>query len=662
MIFIASIHWNNEAILRNHWNSAVLRLVEHLGSKNVFVSVLESGSWDDSKGALRNLDDELQKLGVARRIILEKTTHADEITQTPGNDGWIDTAREKKELRRIPYLSRLRNRSLEPLTTLAEEGTTFDRILFLNDVAFDTRDAVNLLSTRDGEYAAACSLDFAKAPHYYDTFALRDSNGDEAVISTYPYFRSSASRNALISGQPVPVQSCWNGIIAFDAAPFYHTPPLRFRGIPDSLARYHIEGSECCLVHADNPLTSIRGVWLNPNVRVGYSAEAYEEVHQRQPWPSSEEMVKERFRRDLKARIDLLDQRDAGFDSQWLGARVSYHIAVTAVRRGRDDLDNPETFGFLQNQVAQFYIQTSDSNKLYAWLIIPLKLYAKYESALLEDPLAKDHGIEGKLAFRLLTEDPGSRLVIYFHGNAGTVGQTRRTEAYRMVSSGASDRTFVLCFDYRGFGKSTGSPTEGNLVTDAICAIQWALEIAKLPPSRVVLVAQSLGTSLASAAACHFINQSPKIEFSGILLCAAFSDAATVFLSYSIRGVMPLLGPLRISKLSQTWFSRQIHDSWRTTDKITELVRKSSALRLTFVHAKNDHIIPWKQADSLFHEAVSATADGGLTSAEIDEKKSTTVHGEGGWIHKWDSEQKHISEIVVLHGGETISPMADGFF
>lgn len=136
-IFIASIHWNNEAILRSHWNSAVLRLVEHLGSKNVFVSVLESGSWDDSKGALKILDDELQKLGVARRIILEKTTHEDEITQTPGNDGWLDTAREKKELRRIPYLSRLRNRSLEPLATLAEEGTTFDRILFLNDVAFD---------------------------------------------------------------------------------------------------------------------------------------------------------------------------------------------------------------------------------------------------------------------------------------------------------------------------------------------------------------------------------------------------------------------------------------------------------------------------------------------------------------------------------------------
>lgn len=167
--------------------------------------------------------------------------------------------------------------------------------------AHQTQDVIELLSTRSGDYAAACSLDFSKPPHYYDTFALRDSDGDEAVTSTYPYFRSSASRNALISGQPVPVQSCWNGIIVFDAAPFYHMPPLRFRGIPDSLARYHLEGSECCLVHADNPLTASRGVWVNSNVRVGYSSEAYDRIHEYTPWPPLSDSIlgiwRNRFRR-----------------------------------------------------------------------------------------------------------------------------------------------------------------------------------------------------------------------------------------------------------------------------------------------------------------------------------------------------------------------------
>lgn len=53
--------------------------------------------------------------------------------------------------------------------------------------------------------------------------------------------------------------------------PFYHpTAPLRFRGIPDSLAAKHLEGSECCLIHYDNSLSASLGVWINPDVRVGY--------------------------------------------------------------------------------------------------------------------------------------------------------------------------------------------------------------------------------------------------------------------------------------------------------------------------------------------------------------------------------------------------------
>ncbi len=57
--------------------------------------------------------------------------------------------------------------------------------------------------------------------------------------------------------------------------PFVSDPPLRFRGIADSLATYHLEGSECCLIHADNRLQRHSGIYLNPDVRVGYSGEAY---------------------------------------------------------------------------------------------------------------------------------------------------------------------------------------------------------------------------------------------------------------------------------------------------------------------------------------------------------------------------------------------------
>ncbi|KAF2839601.1 glycosyltransferase family 69 protein, partial [Patellaria atrata CBS 101060] len=162
------------------------------------------------------------------------------------------------------------------------------KVIWLNDIVFTTQDILTLLSTNFGDYAAGCSLDFAKPPLYYDTFALRDIDGYKTATQTWPYFQSSTSRRALISNRAVPVQSCWNGMVVMNAQPFYAADPLKFRGIPDSFAELHLEGSECCLVHADNPLSASRGVWLNPNVRVDYNPKAYDIVNASpgEPWPS----------------------------------------------------------------------------------------------------------------------------------------------------------------------------------------------------------------------------------------------------------------------------------------------------------------------------------------------------------------------------------------
>lgn len=74
--------------------------------------------------------------------------------------------------------------------------------------------------------------------------------------------------------------------VAMPIEPFVSTPPLRFRAISDSLALSHLEGSECCLIHADNPLSKQDGVYLNPKVRVGYNPAAYEAVHPTGAWLS----------------------------------------------------------------------------------------------------------------------------------------------------------------------------------------------------------------------------------------------------------------------------------------------------------------------------------------------------------------------------------------
>lgn len=135
-IYVASLHWNNEAILRSHWNNAIIQLSKVLGRENIFISIYESGSWDNTKGALRELDRELEKMGIPRNITVSETTHLEEISGHTTGNGWIDTPRGKKELRRIPYLARLRNLALRPLEDLSREGIVFDKILFANDIVF----------------------------------------------------------------------------------------------------------------------------------------------------------------------------------------------------------------------------------------------------------------------------------------------------------------------------------------------------------------------------------------------------------------------------------------------------------------------------------------------------------------------------------------------
>jgi len=284
-IFLAALPWNNEYVLRTHLINQIRDLVLALGVGNVYISIYENGSYDGTKDALRDLHRELDDMGVRCRVILDDLSHADIVNARPKEptEGWMQINQAGYEhvgvhkgdyaLRRIFYLAGLRNKVLEPLEEMSKNGETFDKIIFLNDVTHTASDILTLLNTRGGDYAAACSLDFELPPAFYDTFALRDSDGDPAIMHTWPFFRSAASRHAIVAGQPTPVQSCWNGIVAMKATPFYSEfrgQALRFRGVSDSLALEHIEGSECCLIHYDNPISKDLGVWINPAVRVGY--------------------------------------------------------------------------------------------------------------------------------------------------------------------------------------------------------------------------------------------------------------------------------------------------------------------------------------------------------------------------------------------------------
>ena len=87
-------------------------------------------------------------------------------------------------------------------------------------------------------------------------------------------------------------------------------------------------------------------------------------------------------------------------------------------------------------------------------------------------------------------------VVIYFHGNGGSL--RLRVDRFRRL---AADGVGLLALSYRGYGGSSGTPTEDGLIADARAAYAYALE--RYPAERIVLWGESLGSGVAIALAAE---------------------------------------------------------------------------------------------------------------------------------------------------------------
>lgn len=78
--------------------------------------------------------------------------------------------------------------------------------------------------------------------------------------------------------------------------------------------------------------------------------------------------------------------------------------------------------------------------------------------------------------------------ILFAHGNAGNIGD--RSPILALLSAAGFD---VLIFDYRGYGRSTGRPSEQGTYLDARAARQALLEQPGVDPDRIVYLGKSLG-------------------------------------------------------------------------------------------------------------------------------------------------------------------------
>jgi abhydrolase domain-containing protein 12 len=320
---------------------------------------------------------------------------------------------------------------------------------------------------------------------------------------------------------------------------------------------------------------------------------------------------------------------------------------------GSKNLNVPEQFRFLHNQVTPFYIDTEDGVKLHTWHILPLDVYDQTQEDVLNQDLSGPvEDIASTLNFRLLRDDPEAKLAMCMHGTSGTIGSTIRPSSYRNLCSAPLNKTHRLAFDYRGFGLSSGSPSEHDLLLDALAVVRWATTTAQVPPYQIVTYGQSLGSAVSVALINYLAKQHPSLPFAGVIISASFADLASLTATYRIGGVIPVLAPISKIRPLFRFFTSRLKDTWIVKDYLAEFVRNSKNHRLALVHSEDDCDIPVAHSQQLFWHAVKASSATSVSFAELKKYKGRNKvdFGPGGWYVDWTTEKGSIRLQVLKHG------------
>ncbi|MGN2640163.1 alpha/beta hydrolase [Nocardia takedensis] len=159
--------------------------------------------------------------------------------------------------------------------------------------------------------------------------------------------------------------------------------------------------------------------------------------------------------------------------------------------------------------------------------------------------------------------------VLFAHGNGGTIGD--RVPLYALLVESGLD---VLAFDYRGYGRSTGRPSEFGTALDARAARRALLEQPGVDPERVLYFGNSLGGGVA-------VELSTRYPPAGLFLMSTFTG-----LRDAARSVYPYL-PARL-----------VPDAYPSLRRVRDL-----RVPVLIMHGDRDELLPLRHAERLYEAA-----------------------------------------------------------
>jgi hypothetical protein len=209
-------------------------------------------------------------------------------------------------------------------------------------------------------------------------------------------------------------------------------------------------------------------------------------------------------------------------------------------------------------QMLSRFIYYPDPN----WMLTPSRLGLEAE----EVHLAPEKGVQLHAWF-FSRPDPLASL-LFCHGNAGNVSH-RLENVFHLLQTGFQ----VLLFDYRGYGHSTGQPSEKGLYRDAVSAWTHLVERADTESAPRIIFGRSLGGAVA-------IELATRVQADGLIVESTFT---------SIRTLARLVLPLPMPELPVKYDS---------LSKIGQL-----DMPLLAIHGTRDELIPFADGQALFEAA-----------------------------------------------------------
>ncbi|MCH7988206.1 MAG: alpha/beta fold hydrolase [Planctomycetes bacterium] len=143
-------------------------------------------------------------------------------------------------------------------------------------------------------------------------------------------------------------------------------------------------------------------------------------------------------------------------------------------------------------------------------------------------------------------------IVLFAHGNAGNL--SHRAETLRILTE--RHQLSVMIFDYRGFGRSEGSPSEKGLLQDARAARKWLSQRTGVAEKEIVLMGRSLGGGV-------MVDLAARDDARGLVLASTFTSLPDV-----ARHALPLV-PARLLMTNRpalaSSFSTLVSVSWSSS-------------------------------------------------------------------------------------------------